>query len=284
MKQRPFKQVDVFTDAPYLGNALAVVMDAADLSAGELQHFAQWTHLSETTFVLPPTAAGRAAGADYQLRIFTPAGELPFAGHPTLGSCHVWLESGGQPREAGVVRQECLRGVIDIRREGTRLAFAGPPLSRAPLSAALLAHLAHAVGLSPRAIQASQTLDNGPVFHTLLLDSADAVLAAKPNLGALKVLTAGLALAAWQDADTRTHLEVRTFAPHMGIDEDPVTGSLNAGLAQWLMDEDLAPGRYTARQGRKLGRDGRVHIDRSSDGRVWVGGDVVTCITGHVTL
>ncbi len=284
MKQRPFKQVDVFTDVPYRGNALAVVTDAADLSDGELQHFAQWTHLSETTFVLPPTEAGRAAGADYRLRIFTPTGELPFAGHPTLGSCHVWLEAGGQPHEAGMVRQECLRGVIDIRREGTRLAFAGPPLNRTPLSAALLAHLAHTVGLSPRAIQASQTLDNGPVFHTLLLESADAVLAAKPNLGALKLLPAGLALAAWQDPDTRQHLEVRTFDPHMGIDEDPVTGSLNAGLAQWLMAEGLAPERYTAHQGQKLGRNGLLHIDRSHDGRIWVGGHVVTCITGHVTL
>lgn len=284
MKQRPFKQVDVFTDVPYLGNALAVVMEAADLADGELQHFARWTHLSETTFVLPPSAAGRAAGADYRLRIFTPSGELPFAGHPTLGSCHVWLEAGGRPREDGVVRQESQRGVVDIRRNGSRLAFAAPPLERHPLSAALLAHLAHTVGLPPRAIAASQTLDNGPVFHTLLLESAQAVLSAQPHLGALQSLGAGVALAAWQDPDTREHLEVRTFAPHMGIDEDPVTGSLNAGLAQWLMDENLAPERYTAHQGRRLGRDGRVHIDRSGDGRVWVGGDVVTCITGQVTL
>lgn len=284
MKRRPFKQVDVFTSVPYLGNPLAVVLDASDLTDAQIQHFAHWTHLSETTFVLPPTPAGLAAGADYRTRIFTPTGELPFAGHPTLGTSYAWLQSGGQTQQSGVVRQECALGVIAIRQEGSRLAFAAPALRRQTLSPALLAHLAHTVGLSPRAIVASQTLDNGPVFHTLLLESAQAVLDAQPNLGALKSLRACVALAAWHDPDQRTTMEVRTFGPHMGIDEDPITGSLNASLAEWLMDERLAPSRYQARQGRKLGRDGHVFVERTADRQIWVGGEVVTCIDGTVQL
>ena len=181
MKARPFKQVDVFGAAPYLGNPLAVVLDGSGLSDAQMQQFAHWTHLSETTFVFPPTDEGRAAGADYRVRIFTPGGELPFAGHPTLGSCHAWLEAGGTPRASGAaggapkapneIVQECKAGLIRIRREGTRLAFCAPPLRRSEPSPALLAQVAAALGLEVHQIIAAQLLDNGPLWLGLLLDS-----------------------------------------------------------------------------------------------------------------
>ncbi len=327
MKQRPYQQIDVFTATPYFGNPLAVVLDGTGLDDEAMQRFARWTNLSETTFILPPTEAGRAAGADYRVRIFTPGGELPVAGHPTLGSCHAWLEAGDTPQASGatgdtpqasgaagstqperVIVQECGVGLVRLRQRGSLLAFAAPPLQRSTPSPALLAQVATALGLQAPQILAAQLLDNGPVWLGLLLDSPDTVLALDPDHAALKVLGQKVGVASVkrsQDAiqlisrssreakafgghDARPlaepDLEVRAFAAPIGINEDPVTGSLNASLAQWLIADGHLPERYLAGQGACLGRAGRVHIERDASGQVWVGGTSVTCISGTVTL
>lgn len=305
-RSRPFKQVDVFTATPYLGNPLAVVLDGTGLSEDEMQRFARWTNLSETSFLLPPTQAG----ADYRVRIFTPGGELPFAGHPTLGSCHAWLEAGGTPRTTDVIVQECQVGLVSIRRHGVRLAFAAPPLTRSAPEPALLARVAAALGIEPRQILAAQLLNNGPVFLGLLLDSPDTVLGLEPDHLALKAMKQKVGVAAVLPAPeapaliARSNREARAFADHAadhpleappdlevrgfvapsGINEDPITGSLNASLAQWLIAEGHLPERYVAAQGTCLGRAGRVHIERDASSQVWVGGESVTCIDGSVTL
>lgn len=307
MKQRLFKQVDVFTDTPYFGNPLAVVLDGSGLDDDAMQRFARWTQLSETTFLLPPTQAS----ADYRVRIFTPGGELPFAGHPTLGSCHSWLQAGGQPKSAEFIVQECGLGLVRIRREpGTqRLAFAAPALKRSSPSPELLNQVALALGVQPAQILAAQRLDNGPVWLGLLLDSPETVLQLAPDHRALEQLGMEVGVAAIyppEDAppligranrearafDTAPKaglsatpdLEVRAFTAAVGINEDPVTGSLNASLAQWLMAEGRMPERYLASQGVCLGRAGQVDLTRDAQGQVWVGGDSVTCIDGQVTL
>ena len=310
MISRPFKQVDVFTDTAYLGNPLAVVLDGSGLSDDEMQHFAHWTNLSETVFLLQPTPEGAAAGADYRVRIFTPGAELPFAGHPTLGSCHAWLQAGGVPRAPAHVIQECAVGLITLRREGTRLAFAAPPLKRSTPDPALLAQVTAALGLQPEQILAAQLLDNGPVWLGLLLDSVDTVLQLVPkhsilkDLG-LKVGVAGVSqssaatpLIARSNREARAfgprtatpaaggdvHVEVRGFVAPVGVDEDPVTGSLNASLAQWLINEGRVPTSYIASQGTCLDRAGQVHIAQDEAGQVWVGGESVTCVDGTVVL
>ncbi|RZJ04127.1 MAG: PhzF family phenazine biosynthesis protein [Rubrivivax sp.] len=284
MRTRPFKQVDVFTATPYRGNPLAVVLDAEGLDDTAMQRFAQWTNLSETTFVLPPIEAA----ADYRVRIFTPGGELPFAGHPTLGSCHAWLEAGGQPRTAGRVVQQCAKGLVDIRRgEGGALAFAAPALTRSNPSPSALAQIAAALGLKPAQVLAAQVLDNGPVWFGLLLDSAQSVLGLNPDHAQLKALgwKAGVANVGVAAAEAGApQVVVRAFASPMGVNEDPVTGSFNASLAQWLMAEGLAPERYLASQGERLGRAGRVQVERDAQGQVWVGGESVTCVDGSVRL
>ncbi|MDD2926786.1 PhzF family phenazine biosynthesis protein [Rhodoferax sp.] len=312
MKNRPFKQVDVFTDTPYLGNPLAVVLDGSDLSTEDMQHFAQWTNLSETTFLLPPSAEAAAQGADYRVRIFTPGGELPFAGHPTLGSCHAWLQAGGQPRASQTIVQECAKGLVAIRKDGRRLAFAAPSLRRSAPDPALVTAVAQALGLAPDAIVSSQLLDNGPVWLALLVNSQEAVLALTPDHAELKRLGQKVGLAHIESASVATNLiarsnrearafggtpasgaapadapvglTVRAFAAPIGVPEDPVTGSLNASLAQWLMTDGLTPNRYVATQGTCLGRHGQVYLARDEAGQVWVGGDVVTCIDGQVLL
>ncbi len=311
MTTRPFKQVDVFTDTAYLGNPLAVVLDGAGLSTDDMQHFAQWTHLSETTFLLPVSDEAAAQGADYRVRIFTPGGELPFAGHPTLGSCHAWLQAGGTPTSGDFIVQECQLGLVRIRRDDTRLAFAAPVLTRTTPSAAVLAQVAAALGLDETHIVSAALLDNGPVWLALLISSAANLLALTPNHGQLQNLGLKVGVAQVEPAQEATHLivrsnrearafgsrssqapdnvdavsvQVRAFAAATGVNEDPVTGSLNAGLAQWLMAEGWAPTRYTATQGSCLGRHGQVYIAQDNTGQVWVGGDVVTCIEGSVTL
>jgi PhzF family phenazine biosynthesis protein len=301
MKTRPFKQVDVFTSTPYFGNPLAVVLDGTDLDDGAMQRFAAWTNLSETTFLLPPTEPT----ADYRVRIFTPGGELPFAGHPTLGSCHAWLQAGGKPKSGGHVVQQCAQGLVPIQRDGERLVFASPPLKRSAPSPTLLAKIAAALGLRAQQILAAQLLDNGPVWLGLLLNDADTVLTLKPDHRMLrelgqKVGVAGIwpqdespALITRSNREARAFarseepsagVEVRVFAAPVGIEEDPVTGSFNASLAQWLIAEGLLPERYIAAQGQTLGRAGRVYVHRDADGQVWVGGSSVTCIDGSVTL
>ena len=309
---RPFKQLDVFTDTPYFGNPLAVVLDGSGLSDEAMQRFARWTNLSETTFVLPPTEAG----ADYRVRIFTPGDELGFAGHPTLGTCHAWLAAGNAPRQGEVVVQQCAAGLVRIRRDDTAqpgsLAFEAPPLRRSSPSPTVLAKVAVALGLKAHQVLAAQMLDNGTTWLGLLLEDADTVLALSPDHRVLKdigfkVGVAGLpaaheapALIGRSNREARAFakserkgvmpamcmadLEVRGFAAATGVDEDPVTGSLNASLAQWLIADDRMPERYVAAQGQCMGRDGRVRIARDAGGQVWVGGNSVICIDGNVTL
>jgi PhzF family phenazine biosynthesis protein len=282
MQSRNFKQVDVFTGTPYRGNPLAVVLDATGLADAQMQHFARWTNLSETTFLLPP----RSDAADYRVRIFTPGGELPFAGHPTLGSCHAWLQAGGKPRSSEFIVQECGVGLVRIRREGSRLAFAAPPLKRSAPSPAVLAQVAQALGLKASHVVAAQTLDNGPEWTALLLDTPRTVLALSPNHLQLKQLghKAGVAAIYPEAPQAGPHLEVRAFAAPIGIIEDPVTGSLNASLAQWLIADGQMPQRYVAAQGACLDRAGCVHLERDARQQVWVGGESVTCISGSVVL
>lgn len=288
MQQRPFRQIDVFSHHPGFGNPVAVVLDAQGLSDADMRRFAAWTNLSETTFLMPPTAAGHAAGADYRLRIFSPRGELPFAGHPTLGTCRAWLQQGHTPRVPGLVVQESAQGLVQIEHQGDTLAFAAPPLQRSKPSPALVPLVASALGLRPHQIQAAQLLDNGPVWLGLLLDSADTVLGLTPDHARLKDLgqDVGVIHIAPDAGDNpaRPGAVVRAFAAPMGNPEDPVTGSLNASLAQWLIAEDLAPTRYLVAQGECLGRAGRVYIRQDAQGQVWVGGHTVTCIEGTALL
>jgi PhzF family phenazine biosynthesis protein len=275
---RRFHQLDVFTAIPLKGNPLAVVHDAQGLDDATMAAFARWTNLSETTFLLPP----QDPGADYRVRIFTPGGELPFAGHPTLGSCAAWLASGGQSRSAGLVVQECGVGLVSIRREGARLAFAAPPLRRTgPLEADLVARIATALHLAPADILQHQWVDNGPGWCAVKLSSAAQVRALRPDFAQLADLKLGVVGPC--DPGEDTAFEVRAFVPGLGIPEDPVTGSLNAGLAQWLIGAGFAPSRYVAAQGSALGRAGRVHVQREGDD-FWIGGDVALCIEGQVQL
>jgi PhzF family phenazine biosynthesis protein len=308
MKTRSFQQVDVFTDTAFLGNPLAVVLDGTDLSDAQMQSFAAWTQLSETTFVLPPTAEGAAGGADYRVRIFTPGAELPFAGHPTLGTAHAWLQAGGQPRQSGQLVQECGVGLVTLKQLGERWAFAAPPLKRSDISAEDLGPVLAALGLDASEVIAAQNLNNGPHWLGLLVHDVDTVLALEPDHATLKKLGIKVGVAAKrQDPDgglirranrearaftgsnTRiandpTDLEVRAFAAPVGVAEDPVTGSLNASLAQWLMADGHMPAAYSARQGTMLGRAGQVFLSQDESDQVWVGGDVVGCIQGTVTL
>ena len=287
MQQRPFRQIDVFSHHPGFGNPVAVVLDAQGLSDADMRRFAAWTNLSETTFLMPPTAAGHAAGADYRLRIFSPRGELPFAGHPTLGTCRAWLQQGHTPRVPGLVVQESAQGLVQIEHQGDTLAFAAPPSQRSKPSPALVPLVASALGLRPHQIQAAQLLDNGPVWLGLLLDSADTVLGLLPDHARLKDLGQDVGVIHVGPAASNTAqpgVVVRAFAAPMGNPEDPVTGTLNASLAEWLIADGLAPRSYLVAQGECLGRAGRVHIRQDDDHQIWVGGRAVTCIEGKVLL
>ena len=307
MTPRAFQQVDVFTDTAFMGNPLAVVLDGTGLSDAQMQTFARWTQLSETTFVLPPTPEGAAGGADYRVRIFTPGMELPFAGHPTLGTAHAWLRAGGQPRQSGQLVQECGVGLVTLKLVEGRWAFAAPPLQRQTPAPAVLAEVLTALGLHADEVLAAQDLNNGPHWLGLLLHDVDTVLALAPDHAALKRLGTKVGVAARRGAaapglirranrEARafaaqaaaatdpTDLEVRAFAAPVGIAEDPVTGSLNASLAQWLMADGHMPSNYSARQGTALGRAGQVFLSQDVQGQVWVGGDVVGCIEGNVRL
>jgi PhzF family phenazine biosynthesis protein len=274
---RAFRQVDVFTPVPYRGNPLAVVLDGKGLSTEEMQRFAHWMNLSETTFVLPPADPG----ADYLVRIFTPVAELPFAGHPTLGTCHAWLEAGGTPREPGIVRQQCGAGLVTLRVAADGLAFAGPPVLRdGPLEEELVQQIAAVLGIGRTEIVDASWADNGPGWVAVLLPSAEAVLAVRPGPTDLN-----LGLAGAYPPGSPEAFEVRAFFPKDGTTtEDPVTGSLNASLAAWLLRTGRAEAPYVASQGTALGRAGRVHISRDPDGTIWVAGAVVTCVSGHVDL
>ncbi|KRP41715.1 phenazine biosynthesis protein PhzF family [Pseudomonas libanensis] len=275
-----FKQLDVFSEVPLKGNPLAVVLGADSLTDQQMADFANWTNLSETTFLLTP----RDPRADYRVRIFTTLKELPFAGHPTLGSCHAWLQAGGVPRGDEII-QECEIGLVRIRRQGNELAFIAPPLSRAgPLEAPLLERVRLALGLAPEAIVRSQWVDNGAGWLAVMLADRDAVLGLRPDYSQLHGLAVGVIAPCDPSSDAvDAQFEVRGFIAGDGAPEDPATGSLNAGLAQWLLAEGLAPHRYVVSQGTAMGRAGRIHIERQGD-EVWVGGAVAVCIEGRLQL
>ena len=275
---RRFVQVDVFTAIPLKGNALAVVVDGAGLADDEMAAFARWTNLSETTFLLPPTDAA----ADYRVRIFTPGGELPFAGHPTLGSAHAFLASGGDVKKPGEVVQQCAIGLVRVKRDGTRLAFAAPPLKRSgAVDEATRAQAAASLRLPDEALLDVAWVDNGPGWMAVRLADAASVLALQPDFVAMKGLKLGVVGA--HPAGSECQFEVRAFVPDLGVPEDPVTGSLNAGLALWLQASGLAGDRYVAAQGAALGRAGRVHVHRDGEA-TWIGGEVAPLIHGQVRL
>ena len=304
---RPFMTVDVFTAVPYQGNPVSVVLDATGLDAAQMQAFARWTNLSETTFVLPPSEAARAQGADYQVRIFTPVGEMPFAGHPTLGTCHAWLAHGGQPQAADRVVQECAKGLITIERTDQGLAFANPATRALPLPAELH-KIYDAIGITNEQVVDAAYLDNGPHWLCLLLDSTDTVLSLEPQLAQLKALGHKVGVAAlYQDSDAApligracreaeafatglraplaapaAQLEVRAFST-TGM-EDPVTGSLNGCLAHWLIAQGHLSAPYMANQGACVGRDGWISLHQDAAQQLWVGGQTVTCVQGTVQL
>jgi PhzF family phenazine biosynthesis protein len=275
--RRPFRQVDVFTSTPYRGNPVAVVLDGEGLTTEQMQRFANWTNLSESTFVLAPSAAG----ADYQVRIFTPVAELPFAGHPTLGTCHAWLSAGGAARQADVIVQQCGAGLVPVRQTDSGLAFAAPPLRRTgPVEEAVVAHIGSVLGIDRAKIIDAEWADNGPGWVAVMLSSAGEVLELRPGFVDLDVGVVGPYPPGSPEA-----FEVRAFFPKESATvEDPVTGSLNASLAQWLLRTGRASAPYVASQGTALGRLGRVHISRDADGTIWVGGGTVTCVTGEVEL
>ena len=276
--QRRFTQVDVFATGPGLGNPLAVVLDAGGLSSAEMQRFARWTNLSETTFVVPTDDPE----SDYAVRIFTPDSEIPFAGHPTLGTCHAWLEAGGRPRDPATIVQRCPSGLIPVRRTGVdTLAFAEPPLLHAgQVDEALVERLAASVGLPRSAIIDAQWADNGPGWVVVLLESAEAVLAVHPgdvfcDLGIVGLYPAGSPVA----------LEVRAMWPQDGsIVEDPATGSLNASVAGWLIRTGRLTAPYSATQGAAIGRAARIEITQDADGTIWTGGRTVSVVRGTVDL
>jgi PhzF family phenazine biosynthesis protein len=274
---RRFTQVDVFSDELTYGNPVAVVHDADDLTTQDMADFARWTNLSETTFL----CASTDQSADYQLRIFTTRRELPFAGHPTLGSAHAWLEAGGVAKNPETLVQQCGAGLVQIRRDGTRLAFAAPPLIRGgAVDADDLTEIMAFLGIAPDLVVDAQWVDNGPGWVGLLLADAATVLALRPkavNVGRFSdVGVIGPHL-----PGSEVDFEVRAFMPLEGQGEDPVTGSLNASLAEWLIRTGRAPSSYVAAQGTALGRRGRVYVTQLGD-EVWVGGDTVTGVTGMV--
>jgi PhzF family phenazine biosynthesis protein len=274
---RGFKQVDVFGASPCSGNPVAVVLDAEGLSDEEMQRFATWTNLSETTFVLPPTDPS----ADYRIRIFTPVLELPFAGHPTLGTCHAWLEGGGEPRSSAEIVQECGAGLIRIRREEGRLAFAAPPLVRSgPASEEDAERVATALGVDREELLAVEWVDNGPGWIAALFESAERVLELRPG-----ALDFDLGAVGFHPPGFEAAIEVRAFTPANGISvEDPVTGSLHASVAQWLLGSGRLGAPYLATQGAAIGRAGRVHVAQDADGHIWAGGFAKTILAGAATL
>jgi PhzF family phenazine biosynthesis protein len=274
---RRLEQVDVFTDVPYSGNPVAVVLDADGMSDEMMQRFANWTNLSETTFLLPPTKPE----ADYRVRIFTPAQELPFAGHPTLGTCHAWLTNGGRGTVNGIVMQECGAGLVRIKAGGERLAFEAPPRVRSgPADAALREYLAQVLNLDEGQILDAEWADNGPGWVAVLLADAEAVLAVRPGKVDVPVGIVGR-----YPEGGHADVEVRAIYPAGDlVFEDPVTGSLNASVAQWLLGNGTLTAPYVSSQGTAVGRAGRVHVSQDDDGAIWIGGGTLTCIRGEVDL
>ncbi|MFO7786603.1 MAG: PhzF family phenazine biosynthesis protein [Halospina sp.] len=281
--RRGFKQVDVFGEHPYTGNPVAVVLDSEGLSTEEMQNFTRWMNLSESTFLLPPTSAE----ADYRVRIFTLAHELPFAGHPTLGTCHAWLEAGGQPKQPDRIIQECGAGLVPIRRDGG-LAFSAPPLLRSgAVEESFVQELATVLGITRNEIVDAQWVDNGPGWVGVLLESADAVLSVEPDFNRYSgkgQLDIGLVGPYPEGSECAFEVRAVFSDEHGQKTEDPVTGSLNASLAQWLIASGRVKAPYVSSQGTRLGRKGRPRINQEADSTIWVGGDTFTCINGEVEI
>ena len=277
-KKYSFQQVDVFTNRPLLGNALAVVHGADNLSDKQMTKFANWTNLSETTFLLNPINDS----ADYKVRIFTPNNELPFAGHPTLGSCFAWLSNGGIAKSKDVIIQECAIGLIKIRKDGSRLSFEAPELIKSgSLDDITLKKVAMSLRIGVSDIINHQWVDNGPGWCAVMLKNAQQVLALDPDPQLLKDFKIGV-IGSYPDG-SETDFEVRAFAMPYGIYEDPVTGSLNAGIAKWFFNTNSVKDEYTVSQGKALGRDGKIFIQKI-DNTIWVGGEIISCINGELTL
>ncbi|OHT21542.1 PhzF family phenazine biosynthesis protein [Edaphosphingomonas haloaromaticamans] len=278
---RPFQLIDVFGEYPFSGNPLAVVADAEGIDTDAMQRITQWLNLSETTFLLPPTTPE----ADYRVRIFTLERELPFAGHPTLGTCHAWLAAGGVPKQSGRIVQECGAGLVPIRQDAAGLAFAAPPLIRTgAVDEARLEEVAAFLRISRAEIVDAQWVDNGPGWIGVMLASAEAVLAVEParsHGGRIEVGVVGP-----HPAGQDISYELRAFFSdqHGGIVEDPVTGSLNASVAQWLFASGRVQGSYRAAQGTRLGRTGRIRVDRDADGTIWIGGRTATLFSGETAF
>ncbi|MCL7378219.1 PhzF family phenazine biosynthesis protein [Streptomyces sp. 35G-GA-8] len=278
-RPRTFAQVDVFSPRPLLGNPVAVVLDGTDLSDEEMRRLARWTNLSETTFVLPPTATE----ADYRLRIFTPGGELPFAGHPTLGSARAWLDNGGTPRNSDHIVQECAAGLVGVRCGDGNLSFAAPPLVRdGALDEEYLDRIVAAFGIKRDRVLAHQWVDNGPGWAVVQLPTAEEVIALEPDLSLVPTAMVGVIGACPEGAEHA--FEMRTFAPGAGVAEDPVCGSMNASVGQWLTSTGGAPSTYRVSQGTRLGRAGTIEITADEDGTVWVGGAAISYIRGAIVL
>ncbi|WP_309124567.1 PhzF family phenazine biosynthesis protein [Arthrobacter sp.] len=276
---RPFAQVDVFSSTPYLGNPVAVIIDGSGLNTDDMQRVARWTNLSETTFLLPPTNPQ----ADYRVRIFTPGGELPFAGHPTLGSAHAWLEAGGTPLSADCVVQECTAGLINVRRGSGILSFAAPATQRTgDLESDYLAQIVTAFGIREDQVLSHQWVDNGPGWAVIRLRTAQEVLDLEPDLSQIPTAMIG-AIGAYPEGSEHAY-EMRTFAPAVGIVEDPVCGSMNASVGQWLIGTGAVPSTYRVSQGSRLGRAGDITITADDDGTVWVGGATTTCFRGTAKI
>lgn len=279
-----FQQVDVFSAVPFKGNPVAVILDGNGLTDGHMQEIARWTNLSETTFV----CAARHPAADYRLRIFTPHAELPFAGHPTLGSAWALLQQGVKTKDPAQLMQECGQGLVAVRRADDRLFLALPPPTLMPVEADSLSQVAAALGIALTDIEAARLIDVGPVWLTLQLASVQRVMELKPQMHALAHLAHPhyrcVTVFSLPDTEDATGaVVVRSFAPSLGVPEDPVCGSGNGCVAALIRQEQLLSGTgYKAVQGQALGRDGHVHIEFGADGTIWVGGHAVSCITGRI--
>ncbi|MFF8683132.1 PhzF family phenazine biosynthesis protein [Streptomyces sp. NPDC015237] len=278
-RHRAFVQVDVFSASPFLGNPVGVVLDGTGLSRQQMQRVARWTNLSETTFVLPATVPE----ADYQLRIFTPGGELPFAGHPTLGSARAWLDAGNTPHRTGRIVQECAAGLVTVRQEGAELSFAAPPRVReGDLDEGDLDRIVAAFGITRERVVAHQWVDNGPGWAVVQLATAEEVLDLEPDLSLIPDAMVG-AIGAWPEGSAH-RFEMRTFAPGAGVPEDPACGSMNAAVGQWLTSTGAAPSSYHVSQGTKVERAASIHVAADTDGTVWVSGTTTVCIRGSISL
>jgi PhzF family phenazine biosynthesis protein len=279
MTESQFQIVDVFSEQPFCGNPVPVIISAEGLHDQQMQQITRWMNLSETAFLLPP----EDPAADYRVRIFTLDREMPFAGHPTLGSCHAWLASGATPQNDEKIVQECGVGLVTVRRSGNRLSFAAPELIHSgPVDDETLERVIQVLQIDPDVIVAAQWADNGPGWVVLLLESAKAVLAIDAARDHPSRVDIGIVGACADNAETA--FELRAFASdHDGaIREDPVTGSLNASVAQWLFASGRASGSYIASQGTRLDRKGRIYVSQDDDGTVWVGGNTATLVEGRI--